>query len=135
MRKDTPPESLQLLYTQRWKEDISKKKISRANVAAMFYVMMNQLTKAVTGIDYESGPHAYKRKRAKDADLTTPVKAPKTTLTATPSTSQPKSKAPSSTKIIQKKQMDKQQDSDTLSSSMDLTKSDSLSEVNLGSAK
>ena len=101
----------------------------------MFYVMTNQLTKAVTGIDYEGGPHTHKRKRSTVADSTTPAKASKTTLTATPSTSQPKSKAPSSTKTVHKKQMDKQRDSDTLSSSTDLTESDSLPEVNIGPAK
>ena len=45
--------------------------------ATMFYVTTNQLTKAITGIDYKSGPHAYKRKNATDADSTTPVKVQK----------------------------------------------------------
>ena len=45
----------------------------------MFNVTTNQLTKAVTGIDYEGGPHPSKRKRPIDADsTTTPAKTQKT---------------------------------------------------------
>ena len=34
----------------------------RAEVATSFYITAAQLHKAVTSIDYQSGPHAYKRK-------------------------------------------------------------------------
>ena len=40
----------------------------------MFLVTTAQLTKAVTGVDYESGPHQTKRKRKTGADHTTPSK-------------------------------------------------------------
>ena len=101
----------------------------------MFYVTSNQLTKAVTGIDYEGGPHASKRKRQTDADsTTTPAKVPKASATATPSTST-KTKASSSTKTVHGKQTGKQQDSDTLTSSTGSTESDSLPDVDLGSTK
>ena len=100
----------------------------------MFYVTTNQLTKAVMGIDYEGGPHASKRKRPTDADSTTLEKAPKANATATPSTST-RTKASSSTKTVHKKHTGKQQDSDTLSSFTGSTESESLLDVDLGSAK
>ena len=53
----------------------------------MFSVTTAQLTKAVTGVDYESRPHQTKRKRKTGADHTTPSKVPKTSADATPSTS------------------------------------------------
>ena len=101
----------------------------------MFHVTPNQLTKAVTGIDYEGGPHASKRKRPTDSDsTTTPAKTPKTSATATPSTSTT-TKVPSSTKTAHGKQTGKHQDSDMLTSSTGSTESDSLPDVDLGSAK
>ena len=39
------------------------------------------------GVDYESGPHQTKRKRKTDADSTAPLKVPKRSTDATPSTS------------------------------------------------
>ena len=113
-----------------------EEKTSRADVAAMFHVTMNQLTKAVTGIDYESGPHAYERKRTIDVDSTTPAKVLKAATTMTPSTSRTKSQATSSTETVQKTQKDKDQESDDmLSSSPNSSDSDSLPEVNLTSTK
>ena len=53
----------------------------------MFLVTTAQLTKAVMGVDYKSGPHQTKRKRKTGADCTTPSKVPKTSADATPSTS------------------------------------------------
>ena len=53
----------------------------------MFSITTAQLTKAVTGVDYESGPHQTKRKRRTDVDSTTPSKVAKTSTDATPSTS------------------------------------------------
>ena len=51
----------------------------RAEIPSLFSITTVQLHKAVTGIDYQSGPHSYKRKRKSTAaDLTTPAK------TATP---------------------------------------------------
>ena len=60
----------------------------------MFSITTAQLTKAVTGVDYESGPHQTKRKRRTDADSTTPSKVAKTSTDATPSTSRTDSSAP-----------------------------------------
>ena len=64
-----------------------EEKTSRSDIALMFSVTTTQLTKAVTGVDYESGPHQTKRKRKTDADSTTPSKVPKRSTDATPSTS------------------------------------------------
>ena len=101
----------------------------------MFHVTTNQLTKVVMGIDYEGGPHASKRKRPTHADSTTTLaKTPKTSTAATPSTST-KTKASSSTKTVHGKQAGKQQDSDKLTSSTGSSESDSLPDVDLGSAK
>ena len=47
---------------------------SRSDIASMFSITTAQLTKAVMGVDYESGPHQTKRKRRTDADSTTPSK-------------------------------------------------------------
>ena len=64
-----------------------EEKTSRSDIASMFSVTTAQLTKAVTGVDYESGPHQTKQKRKTGADRTTPSKVPKTSANATPSTS------------------------------------------------
>ena len=48
-------------------------------VASLFCIMAAQLHKAVTGVDYQSGPHPYKGKRkATDTDSTMPTKLQKT---------------------------------------------------------
>ena len=70
-----------------------EEKTSRSDIALMFSVTTAQLTKAVTGVDYESGPHQTKRKRRTDADSTTPSKVAKTSTDATPSTSHKDSSA------------------------------------------
>ena len=64
-----------------------EEKTSRSDIASMFSVTRAQLTKAVTGVDYESRPHQTKRKRKTGTDHTTPSKVPKTSADATPSTS------------------------------------------------
>ena len=64
-----------------------EEKTSRSDIASMFLVTTAQLTKAVMGVDYESGPHQTKQKRKTGADRTTPSKVPKTSADATPSTS------------------------------------------------
>ena len=51
----------------------------RAEVASLFCITAAQLHKAVTGVDYQSGPHPYKGKRkATDTDSTKPTKLQKT---------------------------------------------------------
>ena len=64
-----------------------EERTSRSDIASMFSVTTAQLTKAVTGVDYESGPQQTKRKRRTDADSTIPSKVTKTSTDATPSTS------------------------------------------------
>ena len=63
-----------------------EERTSRSDIASMFSVTTAQLTKAVTGVDYESGPHQTKRKRRTDADFTTPSKITKISTDTTPST-------------------------------------------------
>ena len=70
-----------------------EERTSRSDIASMFSVTTAQLTKAVTGVDYESGPHQTKRKRRTDAGSTTPLKVAKTSTDATPSTSRKDSSA------------------------------------------
>ena len=70
-----------------------EERTSRSDIASMFSVTIAQLTKAVTGVDYESGPHQTKRKRRTDAYSITPLKVPKTSTGATPSTSRKDSSA------------------------------------------
>ena len=51
-------------------------KTSRADIAATFKVTTAQLTKAITGVDYESGPHTSSKKRKMTAaDSTTMAKS------------------------------------------------------------
>ena len=64
-----------------------EERTSRSDIASMFSITTAQLTKAVMGVDYESGPHQTKRKRRTDTDSTTPSKVAKTSTDATPSTS------------------------------------------------
>ena len=60
----------------------------RADIANLYRITAAQLHKAVTGVDYQSGPHHYKGKRkATDADSTTPTKIQKTDAQSTPATS------------------------------------------------
>ena len=70
-----------------------EERTSRSDIASMFSITTAQLTKAVMGVDYESGPHQTKRKRRTDADSTTPSKVAKTSTDATPSTSRKGSSA------------------------------------------
>ena len=57
---------------------------SRSNVAALFHCNTSQLSKAITGVDYKSGPHYYKpkkiSKRAAESSTQDPTKqkAPRT---------------------------------------------------------
>ena len=62
----------------------------RAEIASLFCITAAQFHKAVTGVDYQSGPHPYKGKRkSMDTDSMTPTKLQKTDadLTPAPSTS------------------------------------------------
>ena len=61
----------------------------RAEVATSFCITAAQLHKSVTGIDYQSGPHAYKRKRKTTDTASTSAKIQKTDTgpSSAPSTS------------------------------------------------
>ena len=59
-----------------------KERTSRSDISSMFSITTAQLTKAVTGIDYASGPKT--RKRKTDADSTTPSKLTKTSAGIAP---------------------------------------------------
>ena len=83
----------------------------RAEVAANFSITVAQLHKAITGVDYKSGPHTYKKKKSITTETVTTTSTVKKT---TPGPS-PVSKEASSTEQIQA--------DDTLASSSD---SDSL---------
>ena len=96
-----------------------EERTSRSEIASMFSVTTAQLTKAVMGVDYESGPHQTKQKRRTDADSTTPSKVAKTSTDATPSTSCKDSSATTT----QAEQEDK------LTSSLSLSDSENLPEV------
>ena len=72
--------------------------------ATMFQVTTAQLTKAVTGVDYVSGPHPYTKKRKTSAALSTSTAAPT-----------PKSPAETTTSATAPKAT--QEEEDTLSSS------------------
>ena len=65
-------------------------KTPRAQVAMMFQVTTAQLTKAVTGIDYMSGPHTYikKRKTSAEPSTSTASQTPKPTAAKTTSATQ-----------------------------------------------
>ena len=71
----------------------------RAEVATSFCITAAQLHKAVTGIDYQSGPHPYKGKwKTTDTDSTKPTKLQKTDAGPSPAPSTlsetPSEKAP-----------------------------------------
>ena len=71
----------------------------RAEVASQFCITAAQLHKAVTSIDYQSGPHPYKGKqKATDTDSTTPTKLQNTDASPSPAPSTsgetPSEKAP-----------------------------------------
>ena len=88
----------------------------RAEIATTFQITTAQLTKAVTGVDYVSGPHPYTKKRKTSATKTSsketaPHVEPSTSTTATT----PKSPAEPSTSAAALKAT--QEEKDTLSSS------------------
>ena len=60
---------------------------ARADIANTFHITSAQLHKAMTGIDYRSGPHVYKRKRKATDTPTTSAKTPKTTSAPSPAPS------------------------------------------------
>ena len=96
-----------------------EERTSRSDIALVFSLTTAQLTKAVMGVVYESGPHQTKQKRKTDADSTTPSKVAKTSTDATPSTSRKDSSAVT-TQVEQE---------DTLTSSSSSSDSEILPEV------
>ena len=63
-------------------------KTPQAEIASLFQITTAQLTKAITGVDYESGPHLYTKKRKTSATKTSsketaPHVEPSTSTTST----------------------------------------------------
>ena len=77
---------------------------ARADIANTFHITSAQLHKAVTGVDYRSGPHVYKRKRKTTDAPTTSGETLKTTSapSSAPKTTSAPSSAPSPAKETQK---------------------------------
>ena len=60
----------------------------RVEIVSLFHITAAQLHNAVTGVDYQSGPHPYKGKRkSTDTDSMTPTKLQKTDADLTPAPS------------------------------------------------
>ena len=104
---------------------------ARADIANTFHITFAQLHKAMTGIDYQSGPHVHKRKRKATDAPTTSAKIPKTKSAPSPapSTSAPAKEIQKSDEISGESEPDPTEkalpSADTLSSDS----SDSLPDV------
>ena len=88
--KCTPTQVLAATVFCTLEKHLFDETIPRAEIASLFRIMAAHLHKAVTGVDYQSGPHPYKGKRkSTDTDTTTPAKLQKTVagLAPDPSTS------------------------------------------------
>ena len=82
----------------------------------MFQITTAQLTKAVTGVDYESGPHPYTKKRKTSATkMSSKETAPHVELSRSTTAPTPKSPAEPPTSATALKAT--QEEKDTLSSS------------------
>ena len=88
----------------------------RAEIATMFQITTAQLTKAVTGVDYESGPHPYTKKR-KTSATTTSSKETATHAESSTSTTAPTPKSPAEPTTSATALKATQEEEDTLSSS------------------
>ena len=89
MKNVHPPRCWPWLSFVPWKNIYSDETTPRAEVATSFCITAAQLYKSVTGIDYQSGPHAYKRKRKTTDTASTSTKIQKTDTgpSSAPSTS------------------------------------------------
>ena len=87
----------------------------RAEIATMFQITTAQLMKAVTGVDYVSGPHPYTKKR-KTSATTTSSKETATHAESSTSTTAPTPKSPAEPTTSATALKDTQEE-DTLSSS------------------
>ena len=88
----------------------------RAEVATMFQITTAQLTKAVTGVDYVSGPHPYTKKH-KTSATTTSSKETATHAESSTSTTAPTPKSPAEPTTSATALEATQEEEDTLSSS------------------
>ena len=107
----TPTRVLAAAIFSTLEEHLFDSTTPRTEVAANFSITSAQLHKAITGIDYKSGPHTYKKKKS----ITTETITTTSTIKKTTPGQSLVSKEASSTEQIQAK--------DTLASSSD---SDSL---------
>ena len=88
----------------------------RAEIATMFQITTAQLMKAVTGVDYESGPHPYTKKR-KTSATTMSSKETATHAESSTSTTAPTPKSPAEPTTSATALKATQEEEDTLSSS------------------
>ena len=88
----------------------------RVEIATMFQITTAQLTKAVTGVDYVSGPHPY-TKRCKTSATTTSSKETATHAESSTSTTAPTPKSPAEPTTSATALKATQEEEDTLSSS------------------
>ena len=102
-----------------------------AEVAANFSITSAQLHKAVTGVDYRSGPHVYKRKRKATDAPTTSEKTPKTTSAPSPapSTSAPAKETQKPDEISEESEPDPTEEALHLADTLPTDSSDSLPDV------
>ena len=104
---------------------------ARADIANTFHITSAQLHKAMTGIDYRSGPHVYKRKRKATDAPTTSAKTPKTTSAPSPapSTSAPVKETQKTDEISAESEPDPTEEALPLADTLPTDSSDSLPDV------
>ena len=105
--------------------------MSRADVANSFGITTAQLHKAITGIDYQSGPHVYKRKRKTTDPASTGAKIQKTksTSSAAPSTSAQSQEKQKIDKLSGESETDPTAEAIPLANTLPSESSDSLPDV------
>ena len=104
---------------------------ARADIANTFHITSAQLHKAMTGIDYRSGPHVYKRKRKATDAPTTSAKTPKTTSAPSPapSTSTPVKETQKTDEISEESEPDPTEEALPSADTLPTDSSDSLPDV------
>ena len=104
---------------------------ARADIANTFHITSAQLHKAMTGIDYQSGPHVYKRKRKATDTPTTSAKILKTKSAPSPapSTSAPVKEIQKSDEISGESEPDPTEEALPSADTLPSDSSDSLPDV------
>ena len=104
---------------------------ARADIANNFHITSAQLHKAMTGVDYRSGPHIYKRKRKATDAPTTSAKTPKTTSapSSAPSTSAPAKETQKTDEISEESEPDPTEEALPSADTLPSDSSESLPDV------